>query len=120
MESANTNANALLWEVSAFEFILVTVILGGAAAWMTGRALAQSWGSNWVLGFYIVLLTAAVRFIHFSLYGGTLLTIQYYLIDLVVLLGIAFAAKRYVRAGQMASQYRFLFDRSGPFGWRNR
>ena len=69
------NQNALLWEVAPFELILITVILGGGAAWMTGRSIAQSWGPNLVLGFYIVLLTAAVRFIHFSLYGGTLISL---------------------------------------------
>lgn len=109
--------NALLWEVSAFEFVLVTVALGGAAAWMTGRAIAQTWKSNLILGFYIILLTAAVRFIHFSLFSGSLLSLHYYLIDLVVLLAIAFAAKRYTRAGQMATQYRFKYNRTGPLNW---
>jgi hypothetical protein len=112
--------NALLWEVSAFEFVLVTIVLGGAAAWMTGRSVAHSWGTNKLLGFYIVLLTAAVRFIHFSLFDGSLLSLHYYIVDLIVLLAIAFAAKRFTRTRQMASQYSFKFVRSGPFAWKER
>lgn len=114
------NQNAFLWEVAPYEFVLVTLILGGAAAWMTGRSIAQTWKSNLILGFYIVLLTAAVRFIHFSLYGGSLLTLHYYLVDLVALLTITFIAKRYTRAGQMATQYRYKFERSGPLSWKAR
>jgi uncharacterized protein DUF6867 len=112
--------NALLWEVSAFEFILVTVVLGGAAAWMTGRSVANSWGPNLLLGFYIVLLTTAVRFFHFSLFNGSLLSLHYYVVDLIVLLGIGFIAKRFIRARQMASQYSFKFVQSGPLTWKDR
>ena len=55
--------NSFLWEVTAFEFVLVTVLLAGAAAFMTGRAVASTWSSNRTLLFYILLLAAATRFI---------------------------------------------------------
>lgn len=112
--------NALLWEVSPFEFLLVTVVLGGGAAWMTGRAVALGWGSNRILGFYTVLLAAAVRFIHFALFQGTLISPYYYIVDIIVLLGIAYVAKRHTRAGQMALQYSFKYTRSGPLSWKAR
>lgn len=111
---------SFLWEVTWWEFVLVTCILGGGAAWMTGRAIASSWQSNLKLVFYIVLLGLAVRFIHFSLYGGTLLSAWYYMIDVATLLIIAFAGKRFTRAAQMASQYRFAYEQAGPFQWRKR
>ena len=60
-----------LWEVSLFEFIRVTVVLGGGAAWLTGRATARTWSPWWKLVLYVVLLTIALRFIHFSLFEGT-------------------------------------------------
>jgi hypothetical protein len=101
------NENALLWEVSFWEFLLVTVILAGGAAYMTGRAMAQSWQTAGVLAVYIVLLTVATRFIHFALFSGSLLSIQYFLVDLVVLLAIAFLGMRTTRGKQMARQYRF-------------
>ena len=43
-------------------FLLVTVALGGGAAWLTGRAMAAAWRPWWhVLGF-MLLIAAAVRF----------------------------------------------------------
>lgn len=114
------NANALLWEVSWWEFLLVTVILAGGAAYLTGRAVARAWQSNLQLVYYIILLAAATRFIHFALFGGTLLSPHYYLIDLVVLLVIAFLGSRITRARQMATQYSFLYASAGLLGWRAR
>lgn len=111
-------ANGPIWEVSIWEFVIVTVILGGGAAFMTGRAIALSWLENWRLLVYIAILTLAARFIHFALFEGTLLTLYYYLVDLAVLLIIAFTGKRSTRAYQMAAQYSFEFRRTGPFGWR--
>lgn len=110
----------LLWEVSASEFVFVTVILAGGAAYMTGRAAARGWMPNWQLVVYMVLLAAATRFIHFALFSGSLLSPYYYVIDLILLLAIGFAGMRLTRSSQMASQYRFAFDRSGVFGWKRR
>lgn len=111
---------AFLWEVTPFEFILVTVLLAGGAAWMTGRANARTWSPDWQLAIYIVLLAAATRFIHFALFDGSLLSLWYYCVDLIVLLVIAFCANRFTRAGQMASQYGFAFERKSPFTFRRR
>lgn len=111
-------ANGPLWEVSIWEFLVVTVLLGGGAAFMTGRAIALSWLENWRLFLYIAILNLAVRFIHFSLFEGTLLSLHYYIVDLAVLLIIAFVGKRSTRAYQMATQYSFEFKRTGLFGWR--
>ncbi len=111
---------SFLWEVTFFEFILVTVVLAGGAAYLTGRAAARSWLTNGQLFAYMVLLAAATRFIHFALFEGTLLTLHYYLVDLAVLLIIGFAGKRLTRAAQMTTQYGFIFDRNGPFGWTPR
>ena len=102
--------NSLLWEVSIWDFLIVTVILGGGAAYLTGRALARTWQGDGLLVFYMILLCFAVRFIHFSLYAGTLLQPYYYAIDLVVLLALGFLGKYMTRRRQMARQYRFKFD----------
>ncbi|WP_163265365.1 DUF6867 family protein [Chelativorans alearense] len=114
------NENALLWEVTFWEFLFVTVMLAGSAAYLTGRAIARAWQPNLQLAFYIVLLAGATRFIHFALFGGTLLTVHYYIVDLIVLLGIAFIGKRIARARQMSTQYSFSYTRSGLLGWRAR
>ncbi len=110
----------LLWEVTFFEFMLVTVVLGGGAAWMTGRAIARCWQSGWQLAFYMILLACAVRFIHYALFNGTLLSPWYYCVDLAVLLALATAARRYYRSALMVGQYSFAFEPAGLFGWRRR
>lgn len=114
------NQNALLWEVTVWEFLFVTVFLAGGAAYLAGRAIARAWQPNLQLVFYIVLLTAATRFIHFALFNGSLLSLHYYLVDLAVLLIIAFFGKQMTRARQMATQYSFQYRRSSPLGWKSR
>ncbi|MEP0320678.1 DUF6867 family protein [Bauldia litoralis] len=109
-----------IWEVSLGDFLLVTLFLGGGAAYLTGRAVAATWRPYRSLVIYIVLLTAAVRFIHHALFGGTLLSLQFYAVDLVILLVLGSLGFRITRAGQMTTQYGWIFQRSGPLSWRSR
>lgn len=109
-----------IWEVSFPEFLLVTVLLAGGAAYLTGRASARSWLPPLHLVIYLILLAAATRFIHFALFSGSLLTPWYYAIDLAVLLAIGFWGRQRTRAVQMATQYGFAYKRSGVTGWRSR
>lgn len=108
---------SLLWEVSIWEFLFVTVILAGGAAYLTGRAVARAWEGDARLVVYTVLLTAATRFIHYALFHGTLLSPHYYIVDFVILTAIAFIGKRVTRAGQMATQYGFEYARSSLLSW---
>lgn len=111
-----THEMALLWEETLPTFIFVTVILGGGGAWMIGRSTALTWSGWGIMAFYAFLLTVAVRFIHFSLFGGTFFlplsgigTALYYgIVDYVVLLAIAAAGRSYMRSRQMARQYSVL------------
>lgn len=107
---------ALLWEESLATFLFVTLILGGGGAWMIGRSTALTWSGWGIMAFYAFLLMVAVRFIHFSLFGGTFFlpvsgfgTALYYgVIDYVILVAIAAAGRSYVRSRQMARQYGVL------------
>ncbi len=105
-------------EPSIWLFVLVTVIMGGWAAWMTGRAIALTWRPLWNVPLYVLILAAFVRFIHFALFGGTLLTLHYFLVDALILIAFALAGFRYTRTTQMTTQYRWMYDRSGPFSWK--
>jgi hypothetical protein len=107
-------------EPSIWLFLLVTGALGGGAAWMTGRALALTWRPYWQCVTYVLLLGVAVRFLHYALFGGTLLSLQYYLVDTIVLLIVGTLGFRYTRARQMTTQYRWLYERTGPLSWRDR
>jgi hypothetical protein len=101
-------------------FLLVTVAMGGGAAWMAGRAIAATWRPLWHVVAYMFVLGAAVRFIHFALFEGTLLSPQYYLVDTAICLISGLAAYRVTRARQMVIQYGFRNVRSGPFSWARR
>jgi phosphoglycerol transferase MdoB-like AlkP superfamily enzyme len=107
-------------EPSAWLFLLVTMVMGGWLAWMTGRAIALTWKPQYQLVIYVLVLGLVVRFIHFALFHATLLTLHFYIVDTVILMAFAFAGWRYNRARQMTTQYRWLFERSGPFGWKPR
>jgi NO-binding membrane sensor protein with MHYT domain len=111
----------LLYEEGSFGvFLLVTVAMGGAAAWMSGRAIAATWRPWWHIVVYALLLGLGVRFIHFALFGGTLLSPYYYLVDSAVCLTFAFLGFRITRAGQMARQYGFRTVRTGLMTWARR
>ncbi|MCX7340655.1 MAG: hypothetical protein NT037_09040 [Hyphomicrobiales bacterium] len=107
-------------EPSLWLFMLVTIIMGGWAAWMTGRAIALTWRPFWQIPLYIIILAAVVRFIHFALFGGTLFTLHYFVVDAVFILAFALSGYRYTRTTQMTTQYRWLYERSGPFSWKAR
>ena len=107
-------------EPTLWLFLLVTVVMGGWLAWMTGRAVALTWKPNIQLVLYILVLGLVLRFIHFALFEATLLTLHYYIVDTIVLMGFGFAGWRFNRARQMTTQYRWLFERTGPFSWKPR
>lgn len=110
-------ANGLLWEVSLWEFVFVTIGLGGGAAYLTGRAVARAWHSKVELAIDVVLLTLATRFIHFSLFKGTLTSLHYFVVDLIVLMAIAFLGYRITRSKQLSRQYSFMYRRKSLLGW---
>jgi hypothetical protein len=89
-------------------FLLVSVAMGGGAAWLSGRAVAQTWRPAWHLLAYMLVLGATVRFFHFALFGGTLLSLQYYAVDTAIAIALAGAGFRMTRARQMTRQYGFL------------
>ena len=67
-------------------FLLITVAMGGGAAWMTGSGLARGWRPFWHCALALLLVAAAVRFIHYALFSGTLLSLHYYAVDAVVVM----------------------------------
>jgi hypothetical protein len=107
-------------EPSIWLFLLVTVCMGGWAAWMTGRAVALTWRPVWQCVAATLVLAAAVRFIHFALFEGSLRSLHYYLVDAAVVTAIGLIGYRVTRARQMTTQYRWLYERTGPLTWREK
>jgi small-conductance mechanosensitive channel len=110
--------NGILYEEDYIGlFLLVTVVMGGGAAWLAGRAIAATWRPWWHVAAYMLILGFAVRFIHFALFEGTLLSAQFYLVDTVVCLILGFLGFRVTRVGQMITQYRWINTRAGVLRW---
>lgn len=101
-----------------FVFILM-MALGGAAAWASGRAVAATWSPAWMIGPYMIILSAGVRFLQFALFQEELLSLHYYLVTLIILLAIAGLSYRSTRAAQMATQYSWAYKKAG-LNWRAR
>ena len=51
-----------------------------------------------------------MRFIHHALFNGTMFTLQYYIVDTIVLLVIGTLGYRYTRTNQMVTQYHWLYE----------
>jgi len=107
----------LVVEVSRGDFLLVTIFLGGGAAWLTGRSIATTWRSYRQALLYALLLGCVVRFFHFALFEGTLLSLHYFVTDTAFLAAVATLGFRAERARQMATRYGWIYRQSGVFGW---
>lgn len=103
-----------------WEFLFVTVVIGGFAARATGRANAATWRPRRQTFFYVLLIGLAARFLHFALFQRTLLAPQYFIFDEIILQLIAAWSYSKTRAEQMATQYRWLFEKKGTLGWARR
>ena len=59
---------------SILQVLLVTGVIGGGAAFLAGRAIAQTWRPFWNVLLYMAMLGGGVRFVHFALFEATLLS----------------------------------------------
>ncbi|MGH6814314.1 MAG: DUF6867 family protein [Hyphomicrobiaceae bacterium] len=109
-----------LWDLKLGGFLIVTCLLGGLAAWMTGRSLALTWRPYWHLVVYMALLALAVRFFRFALAGEELLSVPAYIVDTLVLVLVASLGYRLKRTMQMVTQYHWLYRRTGLLSWTER
>ncbi len=112
----------VLWADTPYGFLifaLLTLVLGGAGAFATGRAMAQTWRPMLMLAFYMVFLTAGVRFLHYALYAEPLLSPTYFIVAYIWTMIIGALGYRSMRARQMATQYSWAYERAG-LNWRTK
>jgi hypothetical protein len=107
----------LVVQGSRGEFLLVTLFLGGGAAWLSGRAIASTWRPYRQAVLYSLLLACVVRFFHFALFENELLSLSHFILEAIFLLSIATLGFRAERAAQMSTRYGWLYRQAGPFGW---
>lgn len=105
---------------SVLVFLFLTVFLGGGAAVMMGRNFAVNWRSPLAVAVAGTGIALGVRFLHFALFEQPLLTLGGYLLDFAVVVAMGLLGFRWRRAEQMASQYYWLYERTGPLTWREK
>jgi hypothetical protein len=101
-------------------FFLLTMVIGGSAAWISGKTIAQTWRPFWQVPVYMILLTGAVRFLHYALFAEPLLPLRNWVVDLAVLMAAATLGYKRMRALQISTQYFWLFEPKGLLGWRRK
>jgi hypothetical protein len=111
---------SLIIEDSPWIFLIMTVIIGGGLAYLAGRSLASKWRPIWMAIAYMIPLGLALRFFHFALFEGELLSLHFFIVDTLVLIAGTILGYRITRVRQMVNQYPWLYESAGPFGWRQR
>ncbi len=109
---------SFLVETSLPVFLILTVIIGGGAAFLAGRNLASRWRSPWLPAAYMILLGIALRFFHYALFNGNLLSVHYFITDTLVLVVATLIGYRLTMARQMVRQYPWAYERAGLLSWR--
>ena len=108
---------SLLIENSFPIYLTLSCILGGSAAFFMGRSLAQSWRPAWQLVLATMIMGLALRFLHFALFQGSLVSLHYYFSDTVTLLFFSILGYRLMRTTQMVTNYHWLYKRTSPLTW---
>lgn len=110
----------LLMGASPASFLGLTLLLFGAAAAATGRALARGWRPAWQAVPYALLLAGGDRFLLYALFGGELFSASGYGLAALLLLLLCVLAYRMTQARLMVRQYPWLLEKAGPLSWRER
>jgi hypothetical protein len=109
---------SLFVEDNPWIFLIMTVVIGGGAAFMAGRALASKWRPWQMAVLYMIPLGLALRFFHYALFTGDLLSLHYFITDTLVLIAGVGLGYRLTRVSQMVTQYPWLYERSSPLSWK--
>lgn len=107
-------------EQNPWIFLILTVCLGGGAAYLGGRSLALGWKPMSLMFVYMLIFGAGIRFLHFALFQSQLTSLQYYVSHTAVLMAFAFLGYRITRTQQMTQKYPWLYEKAGPLSWRQK
>lgn len=101
-------------------FLGLTVGVLGGAAFLTGQSLGSGWRDSYQVVLYGLLLGFGDRFLMFALFDGELLALWGFAFHSLVLIAIGMFSYRLTLAYRMVTQYPWLYERSGPFSWREK
>lgn len=99
-------------------FLILTIIMGGGAAYLAGRGLATKWRPLWMAVLAMVPLTLGLRFLHYALFGANLTSLHYLVTDFLILLAFCLLGYRKTLAAKMVRQYPWIYEADGPLSWR--
>lgn len=111
---------SLFVEQNVWVFLILTVILGGGAAYMAGRGLAMKWRPVWKAVIFMVPLTLGLRFLHYALFGADLTSLHYLITDFIILVAFCLLGHRITMVKKMVRQYPWLYEQTSPLGWRTK
>ena len=101
-------------------FVGLTLIAGGGAAILTGRAIAGVWRPAWQLVAACCGLGVADRFLVYALFDGPLFSLPGYLLDTAAIMAVGLVAWRLSRTANMVRQYPWLYERAGLWRYREK
>ena len=111
---------SLFLEDNLWVFLLLTIVLGGGAAFIAGRSLAKDWRPVGSVILFMIPLGAGVRFLHFALFQQQLFSLTYFISHTLIFMAFAILGYRLKRVSQMVTQYPWLYERSGALSWRQK
>jgi hypothetical protein len=113
---------------------LLTVLMFGGGGFLMGQALAETWRPWWQIIPYGFLLGIGNHYLGFALFKGPFIVdslaskgapplgaaIADYLIETAVIIAFALLAFRLTRVRRLVTQYPWLYERNGPFAWKEK
>jgi hypothetical protein len=113
-------AEDLVGSVSWPVFVLLTLVGFGWVAYMAATSLARLWRPWWQILMYGAILGLGNRVLEMMLYNGYVLSGRAYLVDTTYIIVVMLLSYRMSLARMMITQYPWLYERAGLFGWRER
>lgn len=105
---------------SLLVFLVLTLVMFGGAGFMMGQAVANTWRPVWQVVPYGILLALFERFLAWSLLDADFGNLLGLAISALVIVGLAYLAWRLTLSHKMVTQYPWMYERAGPFAWRER
>jgi hypothetical protein len=114
--------------------LLLTIIMFGGGGFLMGQALGETWRPWWQILPYGALLAIGNQYLGFALFGGPFfvdsffpkanaplgVAILAYLFEAAVIIAFGLLAFRLTRVRKLVSQYPWLYERRGPFAWKDK
>ena len=118
----------------SYSVLALTIVMFGSGGFLMGQVVADTWRPWWQILPYGALLAVANQFLGFALFGGPFIVdslvssgsqplgsaVFGYLVEFAVIAALALVAFRLTRVRRMTTQYPWLYERAGPFAWRQK